>query len=58
MQPVGIGEEGMIYVSGPSVFSGYLDATLADPFILIHGDKFYRTGDMGKRDADGFLFIT
>ena len=55
---MGIGEEGMIYVSGPSVFSGYLDATLADPFILIHGDKFYRTGDMGKRDADGFLFIT
>ncbi len=50
------GEEGEIVVRGPSVFHGYLGdpASTADAFV----DGWFRTGDLGKMDADGFLFLT
>lgn len=52
------GEQGMIFVSGPSIFSGYLDTTLVSPFEEFSGKKWYKTGDLGYVDTDGFLFIT
>lgn len=52
------GEQGMIFVSGPSIFSGYLDSTLMSPFEEFSGKKWYKTGDLGYVDSDGFLFIT
>lgn len=52
------GEQGMIFVSGPSIFSGYLDTTLVSPFEEFSGKKWYKTGDLGYVDVDGFLFIT
>ncbi|MEI6696413.1 MAG: acyl-[ACP]--phospholipid O-acyltransferase [Bacteroidota bacterium] len=57
-KPLPQGDEGMIMVKGESVFSGYADANLASPFVEINGANYYKTGDLGRMDADGFLYIT
>jgi acyl-CoA synthetase (AMP-forming)/AMP-acid ligase II len=50
------GEEGEIRVTGPMLFRGYLDSSLdADAF---DDEGFFRTGDLGIQDADGYLAIT
>lgn len=56
--PVKQGEEGMIVVSGPSVFSGYMDQKIDSPFVSINGKDYYKTGDLAHMDEDGFIFIT
>ena len=50
------GEVGMMLVKGPFVMGGYYghDELTAE---AIH-DGWYRTGDMAKRDNDGFVWIT
>ncbi|MDX3851722.1 AMP-binding protein [Streptomyces sp. AK02-01A] len=53
--PVPIGEEGEIVVHGPSVMPGYLGDDSADPALA--GGRF-RTGDLGRVDADGALHLT
>ena len=57
---VSIGNEfkihnGEILVKGHSVFNGYLDAPEVNKDIFI-GDWF-RTGDLGRIDDDGFIYI-
>lgn len=56
--PVATGQEGMIVVSGPSVFKGYMDSNIESPFIEIDGKQYYKTGDLAYMDEDGFVFIT
>lgn len=51
-------KEWMIYVAGPSVFSGYLDKNLEDPFVQIDNQKFYKTWDLGFLDEDWYLTLT
>ncbi len=54
------GEQGEIVVHGPQVFDGYWkrpDAT-AQVFMEIGGKRFFRTGDLGRVDEDGYYFIT
>jgi acyl-CoA synthetase (AMP-forming)/AMP-acid ligase II/acyl carrier protein len=51
-------EQGMIYVSGPSIFGGYLDESIESPFDQFDNKKWYKTGDLGYVDSDDFLFIT
>ena len=54
------GEAGEIIIRGPSVFSGYWkrpDATEA-AFIDFDGQRFFRSGDLGRVDEDGYFFIT
>ncbi|MER3452500.1 MAG: cyclohexanecarboxylate-CoA ligase [Acidimicrobiia bacterium] len=52
----GPGEDGEIRVVGPQLFRGYLDPSLdADAF---DERGFFRTGDIGNLDADGFIRIT
>ncbi|HEY1132502.1 MAG TPA: long-chain-fatty-acid--CoA ligase [Roseateles sp.] len=54
------GEAGEIIVSGPMVFDGYWgkpEATAA-AFIEFEGRRFFRTGDIGYVDADGYFFMT
>jgi long-chain-fatty-acid--[acyl-carrier-protein] ligase len=52
------GEEGMLIVRGDSVFKGYLDDDIENPFIHIDGKKYYKTGDIAKMDEDGYVYIT
>ncbi|MEO7245231.1 MAG: AMP-binding protein, partial [Rubrivivax sp.] len=54
------GETGEIVTHGPMVFDGYWghpEATAA-AFIQLDGKRFFRTGDLGRVDADGYFFIT
>jgi long-chain acyl-CoA synthetase len=55
------GEEGEICIAGPDVMLGYLDdpATTAET-LKVHRDgrTWLHTGDLGKRDADGFFYFT
>jgi acyl-CoA synthetase (AMP-forming)/AMP-acid ligase II len=52
----GPNEEGELRLKGPQVCLGYLDAALdADGF---DEDGWFRTGDLGVRDDDGFVSIT
>jgi fatty-acyl-CoA synthase len=54
------GEQGEIVIHGPEVFQGYWkrpDATEA-AFIELDGKRFFRSGDMGRIDEDGYFFMT
>jgi acyl-CoA synthetase (AMP-forming)/AMP-acid ligase II len=49
-------EEGEIRVRGPQICRGYLDGKLdAEAF---DADGFFRTGDLGSLDAQGFVRVT
>jgi long-chain acyl-CoA synthetase len=55
------GEEGEICVSGPAVMLRYLDdAEATRETLRRHADGriWLHTGDLGKMDADGFLYFT
>ena len=52
----GIGEEGEIRARAPQMMKGYLDSSLdAEAF---DQDGWFRTGDLGRIDADGMVTIT
>jgi long-chain acyl-CoA synthetase len=56
-----IGAEGEICVAGPDVMLGYLDDPAATAEALkAHADgrTWLHTGDLGRRDADGFFYFT
>ena len=60
LAPLPQGEQGEIVVSGPQVFKGYWqhpEATAA-AFFERDGRQWFRTGDLGYEDADGYYFIT
>jgi acyl-CoA synthetase (AMP-forming)/AMP-acid ligase II len=50
------GTTGEICVCGPAVFAGYHDNPDANAKAFRNG--WFRTGDLGHLDAEGFLFIT
>ena len=51
-----VGEEGMLWISGPNVMQGYLDRP--DLTAKVIHDGWYCTGDIAKLDAEGFITIT
>jgi len=60
LQELPPGETGEIITRGPMVFTGYWkhpEATAA-AFIEFDGRKFFRTGDLGRMDEEGYFFMT
>jgi fatty-acyl-CoA synthase len=57
---LGPNEVGEIITHGPQVFQGYWKQpkATADAFIEHDGKKFFRTGDLGYYDEEGYFFIT
>lgn len=53
---VAIGREGEIWALGPELFLGYRDPAL--DVEAFDERRFFRTGDLGVLDADGYLTIT
>jgi len=53
------GEVGEIIMHGPQVFLGYWKKPedTAQVFIELDGKKFFRSGDLGRMDEDGYFFI-
>ncbi len=51
------GEEGEIRIRGPNVMKGYFKRP-EETAAAFDEEGFLKTGDMGRFDADGFLYIT
>jgi acyl-[acyl-carrier-protein]-phospholipid O-acyltransferase / long-chain-fatty-acid--[acyl-carrier-protein] ligase len=59
LDPIPTGEDGLILIGGPQIMKGYLKMPekTAQVIELIDGYRWYRTGDKGHLDEDGFLTI-
>ena len=59
-RPLNRGEEGLLYIAGPSVFSGYWGraAESAAVFLERDGTRWYNTGDVVREEAgEGFIYL-
>jgi acyl-[acyl-carrier-protein]-phospholipid O-acyltransferase/long-chain-fatty-acid--[acyl-carrier-protein] ligase len=55
-EPVeGVAEGGRLWVRGPNIMRGYLNAEANEKFLA--GNGWYDTGDIARVDEDGFLYI-
>ncbi|MCE7524707.1 long-chain fatty acid--CoA ligase [Alloalcanivorax xenomutans] len=56
---LGVGEVGEIISHGPQIFQGYWNRPeeTEKAFIELDGKRFFRTGDMGYYDEEGYFFI-
>lgn len=54
------GEQGEIIMHGPMNLQGYWKnpVATAKAFMELDGKKFFRSGDLGRVDEDGYFFIT
>ncbi len=54
LQDVAPGEPGEICIAGPSVISAYLEDASAGAF----QDGWFRTGDLGYQDSEGYVYLS
>lgn len=54
-EPLPIDQSGMIWLRGANIFNGYLKQPRKTEEVLFNG--WFRTGDIGRLDGDGFLHI-
>jgi O-succinylbenzoic acid--CoA ligase len=50
-----VGDDGQILVKGKTLFAGYVEGS--EVVILIDEDGWFRTGDLGQIDTDGYLTV-
>ncbi len=55
---VKIGEDGEVLIKGPNIFQGYYKNEEATSETLEGEERWLHTGDLGRLDEDGFLYIT
>jgi fatty-acyl-CoA synthase len=59
LQEVGPGVTGEIIMRGEQIFQGYWrrpEAT-AEAFVEVDGERFFRSGDLGYYDEDGYFYL-
>jgi acyl-CoA synthetase (AMP-forming)/AMP-acid ligase II/1-acyl-sn-glycerol-3-phosphate acyltransferase/acyl carrier protein len=54
-RPLPAGQRGMLLVSGPTVFPGYIGHEGPSPFREMGGKRWYVTGDLVEMDSDGYI---
>ena len=52
-----LGDQGEVLIKGPNVMQGYHNMPEATADVM-RADGAFRSGDMGRVDADGYLYIT
>lgn len=59
MQEMPVGEDGLILIGGHQVMVGYLndEEKTKEVIVEIDGIRWYKSGDKGHLDADGFIHI-
>lgn len=59
LEELPIGEDGLVLIGGTQVMEGYLNLPEKTQEVLIHEDNYswYKTGDKGHLDEEGFLTI-
>jgi fatty-acyl-CoA synthase len=57
--PLPLGEVGEIVVRGPQLFQGYWNDSIktAESFFEFEGAQYFRTGDLGYCDKDGYYYF-
>ncbi|MGJ8677530.1 MAG: AMP-binding protein [Akkermansiaceae bacterium] len=54
-KPAALNTQGTIWLKGPNIFPGYLNNEAKTKEVIIDG--WFNTGDIGRMDDDGFLYI-
>lgn len=59
MEELPVGEDGLILIGGAQIMKGYLKdpERTAQAIAVINGKRWYKTGDKGHVDEDGYLTI-
>ena len=59
MEELPVGEDGLILIGGTQIMKGYLKdpERTAQALVELNGHRWYKTGDKGHLDEDGFLTI-
>ena len=60
LAPLGPGEQGEIVVRGPQLLTGYWKKPddFRGSWVRVEGKPFFRTGDLGSTDEDGYFTIS
>jgi fatty-acyl-CoA synthase len=59
LRDANVDEIGLITISGPNLFEGYLEARHNQGlWIDIDGQRWLNTGDLGRQDAQGYFWLT
>jgi fatty-acyl-CoA synthase len=60
LREAAVNEVGLVTLSGPNIFAGYLSAEHDKGLWIERGDgrRWLNTGDLGRIDADGYLWLT